>query len=107
MQRSPGRLTYGLSLFLLSTFLITSPSFGTFAQAQSPVEKLWLGCDSGGICIYDGKTFEPFTTEQGDGFENILFFEEDAADNLWFGEGKGKLFRYDGKGVTDFSLKGG
>ncbi|NPA37942.1 MAG: GAF domain-containing protein [Chlorobi bacterium] len=57
---------------------------------------LWVGTNGGGLCRFNGKNFDVYTTKDGL-LDNIIFglFLDDNYD-LWVGSPKG-VMRYDGK----------
>lgn len=59
-----------------------------------------------GVCMYDGKTFTPFPTQEDQILHEVRTFVEDKAGNIWFGGRTGRLWRYDGEILTDFTQKG-
>jgi ligand-binding sensor domain-containing protein len=99
-------------LLLLSAFPLLSPAqFYHFSQysleeglPQSEVTAIvedelgymWVGTNGGGICRFNGKSFDVYTTKNGLQ-DNIIFglFLDDNFD-LWIASPKG-IMRYDGK----------
>ncbi len=55
------------------------------------------------VCVFDGKTFTQFPSENGRDLVDVMFAIEDAAGNFWFGGRRGLLWRYDGETLTDFT----
>jgi len=68
--------------------------------------KLWFGTDGYGICTYNGKTFEHFTTKEGLADNNISELMEDSKGNIWIGTMFGGLSKYDGNSFTNFTKDG-
>lgn len=59
----------------------------------------WFAADGEGVCHYDGKNFQWFTTKDGLRSNYIRTIQEDEEGNLWFG-GQGGIVRYDGQTFT-------
>lgn len=55
---------------------------------------IWIGTD-GGLCMYDGKNFQPYSTENGLPANRILCLFEDGSKNIWLGTELGAV-RFDG-----------
>lgn len=55
----------------------------------------WLGSQRGEMCIYDGETFVPFTSKEGETFQGIIFITGDKEGNIYFGGRDGQLYKYD------------
>lgn len=66
------------------------------AMAEDQFGYLWLGTNGGGLCRFNGRTFEVFTKQDGlnDNIIFGLFF--DHRYNLWIATSKG-VMRYDGR----------
>jgi len=62
----------------------------------------WLGSHREGVCLFNGKTFEYFTTKDGLSGNQIRSIQEDEYGNIWFGTGSG-VSSYDGKIITNYT----
>lgn len=60
---------------------------------------LWFGTQGGGLCRFDGKTFETFTTADGLNSNFILQLHQGTNNQIWIGTNQG-LCRYDGRRFT-------
>lgn len=86
-------------------------SFTKQAGLSGPVTKiiedkkgnLWFGGGGRGICRYDRKSFNCFSTKDGLTNNDVWSILEDRQGNLWIGTRNTDLFRFDGKTVTSFS----
>ena len=70
---------------------------------QDSKSYLWLATQGGGVCRFDGKSFETFSTRDGLPSNFVHSVLEDKANQLWFGTRSG-LASYDHKQV-DWSDK--
>ena len=68
--------------------------------------QLWIRTGST-LCIYNGKTFAPFMTKEGQGLKDISFIIEDKDGNIWLGGKYGHLWKYNGETLSDFTQKNG
>ncbi len=59
----------------------------------------WFGSHQEGACLFDGESFEYFTTNEGLPDNQIRSIQEDENGNIWFGTAKG-VCSYDGKKIT-------
>lgn len=66
--------------------------------------KFWIRTGST-LCIFDGKNFSPFLTEEGKELKGISFIIEDKKQNIWLGGQYGHIWKYDGKTLSDFTNK--
>jgi len=82
-----------------------SPCFlNVFAMLEDTAGNIWFCGDGGGVCSYDGRSFQNFTTKDGLISNQVTTVVEDDEGNIWFGSRGGGLCRYDGKSFTIFSL---
>ncbi|MBN1889027.1 MAG: protein kinase [Thermoflexales bacterium] len=57
---------------------------------------LWLGTNGGGVVLYDGASWQPWTTEDGPGSNSVATIRQDGDGALWFAHKDGQgLSRYD------------
>lgn len=68
---------------------------------------IWLGTDGGGIAVYDGSGFTPWTTEDGLPGNVVFRVYEDHAKRLWISSSEGLGLYQDGqfyrlKGITSW-----
>lgn len=71
---------------------------------EDSMGNLWI-CTGSMLCVFDGKTFSPFSTPDGRHLENINFVIQDNSGDFWFGGNYGRLLRFDGHTITDFTNK--
>ncbi|WP_460939585.1 ligand-binding sensor domain-containing protein [Spirosoma humi] len=77
-----------------------------FSIMQAKSGKLWFATIDG-VYSYDGKSFTPFTVNEGAGGlassnNNVEHILEDKAGNIWFGgRGNEGVYRYDGTSVIN------
>lgn len=69
---------------------------GVRAIFQDSKSNYWFGSHNEGVCLYDGNTFEYFTTNDGLADNQIRYIQEDGKGNIWFGTADG-VSSYDGK----------
>lgn len=60
----------------------------------------WLGSHQEGVCPFDGKSFQYFTTNQGLADNQIRSIQEDKEGRIWIGTANG-VISYDGKRITN------
>lgn len=60
----------------------------------------WFGSHREGVCLFDGKSFEYFTTNEGLSDNQIRSIQEDENGKIWFGTANG-VSSYDGKKITN------
>ncbi len=82
-------------------------STGTRSIFQDSKENYWIGSHGQGVCLFDGTSFEYFSTHEGLSGNQIRSIQEDKNGNIWFGTGSG-VSSYDGKVIkryvaTDYS----
>ncbi|MHA7059618.1 ligand-binding sensor domain-containing protein [Aquimarina sp. M1] len=61
----------------------------------------WLGSHNEGVCYYDGKRFEYFTTNDGLPDNQIRLIQEDKNGTIWIGTAKG-VCSYNGKKIINY-----
>jgi ligand-binding sensor domain-containing protein len=66
--------------------------------------KYWLGSHQEGVCLFDGKSFVYYTTNDGLPDNQIRSIQEDKHGHIWFGTANG-VCRYDGKIFTNYNAK--
>ncbi|MBU2020099.1 MAG: diguanylate cyclase [Bacteroidetes bacterium] len=60
----------------------------------------WFGSHQEGVCVFDGKSFEYFTTNEGLPDNQVRSIQEDKNGNIWFGTANG-VSSYDGDKITN------
>jgi ligand-binding sensor domain-containing protein len=65
----------------------------------------WFGSHQEGVCRFDGKSFEYFTTNEGLADNQVRSIQEDNFGNIWFGTSNG-VSSYDGKKITNHAQVG-
>ena len=60
----------------------------------------WFGSHQEGVCLFDGKSFEYFTTDEGLSGNQIRSIQEDENGIIWFGTASG-VSSYDGGKITN------
>lgn len=60
----------------------------------------WFGSQQEGVCLFDGKSLEYFTTNEGLFDNQIRSIREDKNGSIWFGTAKG-VSSYNGGKITD------
>lgn len=68
---------------------------------------LWVGTAGGGICKFDGKSFETFEKNSEVSGQIVTCITEDKLGNLWFGSTWGGITKYDGKKFSNLTIKNG
>lgn len=76
---------------LVSTPIADTLRFTSSIRAilQDSKGNFWFGSHQEGVCLFDGKSFEYFTTKEGLPDNQIRSLEEDADGNIWFGTANG------------------
>ena len=89
---------------LLSNSKTDTLKFGSGISSifQDSKGNYWFGIHNGGICKYDGKTFDYFTTNEGLLNNQIRCIQEDKKGNILVATAKG-LSIYDGQKFTNYS----
>ena len=64
---------------------------------------LWFGSIGSGVYLYDGKSFQNFTTDDGLLNNEIVCIYEDRIGNIWFGV-NGGVSKYDGKSFQNYKM---
>ncbi|WP_312553409.1 two-component regulator propeller domain-containing protein [Empedobacter brevis] len=62
---------------------------GIRAIFQDSKGNYWLGSHKEGVSVYDGKSFEYFTTNEGLSDNQIRSIQEDKNGKIWFGTANG------------------
>ena len=65
---------------------------------QDKSGRIWFGSGGEGVFMYDGKSFQNFTTKDGLPDNNVSGIAEDKEGNILFGTRKG-ICRYDGNSI--------
>jgi ligand-binding sensor domain-containing protein len=73
---------------------------GIRAIFQDRKGNYWIGSHQEGVCVFDGKSFEYFTTNEGLSDNQVRSIQEDKNGNIWFGTANG-VSSYDGKKITN------
>jgi len=60
----------------------------------------WIGSHQEGVCLFDGKSFQYFTKNDGLPDNQIRSIQEDKNGNIWFGTANG-VSSYDGEKITN------
>ncbi len=76
---------------------------GIRAILQDSKGNYWLGSHTEGVCKFDGKTFEYFTTKEGLAHNQVRAIQEDEKGIIWFETGSGPC-SYDGKTITNHTI---
>jgi hypothetical protein len=74
------------------------------AIAAAPDGALWFGC-IGGALRFDGKTWTPYITREGEADNSILSIAVAPDGALWFGTRDGGIRRFDGVQWTRFTQR--
>ena len=56
---------------------------------QDSKRNYWFGSHQEGVCLFDGKSFEYFTTNEGLSDNQIRSIQEDENGKIWFGTANG------------------
>lgn len=75
---------------------------GIRAIFQDSKGNYWIGSHNEGVCYYNGKSFEYFTTNKGLSDNQIRSIQEDKNGKVWFGTAKG-VSVYDKGKFTNYS----
>ncbi len=78
---------------------------GIRAIFQDSKGNYWIGSHQEGVCVFDGKSFEYFTTNEGLADNQIRSIQEDENGTIWFGTANG-VSSYDGKTVQKHTVIG-
>lgn len=85
---------------------------GIHSIFQDSKGNYWIGSHQEGVCVFDGKSFQYFTKNEGLADNQIRSIQEDKNGNIWFETANG-VSSYNGKKVTnqmpikdDFSQNG-
>ncbi len=92
--------THSLDLSLntqTDTLLFTSGIRSIFQDSKG---NYWFGSHREGVCLFDGESFEYFTTNEGLPDNQIRSIQEDKNGSIWFGTANG-VSSYDGKKITN------
>ena len=73
---------------------------GIRAIFQDSKGNYWIGSHQEGACVFDGKSFEYFTTNEGLPDNQVRSIQEDKNGNIWFGTANG-VSSYDGNKITN------
>lgn len=77
---------------------------GIHAIFQDSKGNYWIGSHNEGVSLYNGKSFEYFTTNEGLSDNQIRSIQEDNDGKIWFGTAKG-VSVYDKRIFTNYSTK--
>ncbi|MBS2096661.1 sensor histidine kinase [Carboxylicivirga linearis] len=76
------------------------PQSEIYGLTEDQFGYLWVGTNGGGLCRFNGMSFEVFTRKDGLMDNIILGLHHDENYNLWIGTPKG-LQKFDGNGFTN------
>lgn len=79
-------------------------SSGIRAIFQDSKDNYWIGSHNEGVCLFNGKTFTYFTTDNGLSDNQVRTIQEDDKGIIWFGTGN-SVSSYDGKQIINHTLK--
>lgn len=79
---------------------------GIRAIFQDSKGNYWFGSHNEGVSVYDGKSFEYFTTNEGLSDNQIRSIQEDRNGKIWIGTSKG-VSVYDKGALTHYPTKTG
>ncbi len=77
------------------TLVFTSGIRSIFQDSRG---NYWFGSHQEGVCLFDGKTFNYFTTDDGLSDNQVRSIQEDKNGIIWFETGNG-VSNYDGKNI--------
>jgi ligand-binding sensor domain-containing protein len=81
-----GVFRYDGTTFTNMTSRIISPRYSSFwAVLEDRKGNLWFGSKDSGVYVYNGGTFQHFTTKDGLASNMALHLYEDRAGNIWIG----------------------
>ena len=66
---------------------------------------LWLGTDGYGLCKYDGKSYQHYTTKEGLPGNTISELMIDSKSNIWVGTYWGGISKYDGISFSNYTIE--
>ena len=81
---------------LTDTLRFTSAIVSVFQDSKG---HYWLGSQREGVCRFDGKSFQYFTTDEGLPDNQVFAIQEDRHGIIWFDTPKG-VASYDGQTIT-------
>jgi streptogramin lyase len=99
-----GIFRYDGKSFTNITSKVSSARF--FSVLEDKKGNLWFGSVGSGVYLYDGISFQNFTTVDGLVNNRVTCIYEDKAGNIWFGTESGASC-YDGKSFQNHRLNGG
>lgn len=76
---------------------------GVCSVFQDHKGNYWFGSHKEGVCCFDGKSLEYFTTNEGLSSNQVRSIQEDKSGNIWFGTSNG-VSSYDGQKITNHTL---
>lgn len=82
---------------------VTSARF--FSLLEDRNGNLWMGTIGSGVYVYNGRSFQNFTTKDGLISDEIACIYEDNAGHIWLGA-SGGASRYDGISYRNFTVNG-
>lgn len=86
-----------ISLSKTDTLKFTSGIRSVFQDSKG---NYWFGSHQEGVSLFNGKSFEYFTTKDGLSNNQIRSIQEDKNGNIWFGTANG-VSSYDGKKIIN------
>lgn len=75
---------------------------GIRAVFQDRRGNYWFGSHQEGLCLFDGESYQYFTTHEGLPDNQVRSIQEDLNGNIWFGTANG-IGSYDGEKITNRS----
>lgn len=100
-KKSAEKETYKTELITISKTDTLKFTSGIRAIFQDSKGNYWLGSHNEGVSIYNGKSFEYFTTNEGLSHNQILSIQEDNNGKIWIGTSKG-VSVYDKGTLTNY-----
>ena len=74
-----------------------------FSLLEDKRKNLWIGTIGSGAFLYDGESFQNFTTNNGLISDEVVCIYEDKSGKLWFGA-NGGVSIYDGKSFLNYAI---
>lgn len=75
-------------------------TYGIRAVLNDSKGNYWIGGHREGVCVFNGKSFEYFTTDDGLSDNQVRTIQEDENGTIWFGTANG-VSSYDGQKITN------
>jgi len=71
---------------------------------QDKAGNIWFATEGDGVCRYNGKSYNYFTTQNGLSGDAVRSILQDEKGNVWFATNRG-VSRYDGRFFTKFTVE--